>query len=243
MKTAIITGASRGIGKAIATLLAQNDYNVVINYNHSEDQAKALVDEFTAQGLSAVCYKADVSDEAQAEALVRFTLDRWSKVDLLVNNAGVSASGLLIDTPIEQINDIIAVNLTGTIVMTQKVAKGMLSNRSGNIVNISSIWGEIGGSCEAVYSATKGGVIAFSKAMAKELGYNGIRVNCIAPGIIDTDMNARLSTSDVQNIIDDIPCQRIGRAEDIAKAVLWLASDEASYINGQVLSINGGWNT
>lgn len=243
MKTAIITGASRGIGKAIATLLAQNDYNVVINYNHSEDQAKALVDELTAQGLSAVCYKADVSDEAQAEALVRFTLDRWGKVDLLVNNAGISTSGLLIDMPIKQINDTIAVNLTGTIVMTQKVAKGMLSNRSGNIVNISSIWGEIGGSCEAVYSATKGGVIAFSKAMAKELGYNGIRVNCIAPGIIDTDMNARLSTSDVQNIIDDIPCQRIGRAEDIAKAVLWLASDEASYINGQVLSINGGWNT
>lgn len=243
MKTAIITGASRGIGRATATLLAQNDYNVVINYNHSEDQAKALVDELTAQGLSAVCYKADVSDEAQAEALVRFTLDRWGKVDLLVNNAGVSASGLLIDMPIEQINDIIAVNLTGTIVMTQKVAKGMLSNQSGNIINISSIWGEIGGSCEAVYSATKGGVIAFSKAMAKELGYNGIRVNCIAPGIIDTDMNARLSTSDVQNIIDDIPCQRIGRAEDIAKAVLWLASDEASYINGQVLSINGGWNT
>lgn len=243
MKTAIITGASRGIGKAIATLLAQNDYNVVINYNHSEDQAKALVDELTAQGLSAVCYKADVSDEAQAEALVRFTLDRWGKVDLLVNNAGVSASGLLIDMPIEQINDTIAVNLTGTIVMTQKVAKSMLSNQSGNIINISSIWGEIGGSCEAVYSATKGGVIAFSKAMAKELGYNGIRVNCIAPGIIDTDMNARLSTSDVQNIIDDIPCQRIGRAEDIAKAVLWLASDEASYINGQVLSINGGWNT
>lgn len=243
MKTAIITGASRGIGKAIATLLAQNDYNVVINYNHSEDQAKALVDELTAQGLSAVCYKADVSDEAQAEALVRFTLDRWGKVDLLVNNAGVSASGLLIDMPIEQINDTIAVNLTGTIVMTQKVAKGMLSNQSGNIINISSIWGEIGGSCEAVYSATKGGVIAFSKAMAKELGYNGIRVNCIAPGIIDTDMNARLSTSDVQNIVDDIPCQRIGRAEDIAKAVLWLASDEASYINGQVLSINGGWNT
>ena len=243
MKTAIITGASRGIGRATATLLAQNDYNVVINYNHSEEQAKALVEELTAQGLSAVCYKADVSDEAQAEALVRFTLDRWSKVDLLVNNAGISASGLLIDMPIEQIIDTIAVNLTGTIVMTQKVAKGMLSNRSGNIVNISSIWGEIGGSCEAVYSATKGGVIAFSKAMAKELGYNGIRVNCIAPGIIDTDMNARLSTSDVQNIIDDIPCQRIGRAEDIAKAVLWLASDEASYINGQVLSINGGWNT
>ena len=243
MKTAIITGASRGIGRATATLLAQNDYNVVINYNHSEDQAKALVDELTAQGLSAVCYKADVSDEAQAEALVRFTLDRWGKVDLLVNNAGISTSGLLIDMPIEQINDTIAVNLTGTIVMTQKVAKSMLSNQSGNIVNISSIWGEIGGSCEAVYSATKGGVIAFSKAMAKELGYNGIRVNCIAPGIIDTDMNARLSTSDVQNIIGDIPCQRIGRAEDIAKAVLWLASDEASYINGQVLSINGGWNT
>lgn len=243
MKTAIITGASRGIGKATATLLAQNGYNVVINYNHSEEQAKALVDQLTAQGLSVVCYKADVSDEAQAEALVRFTLDRWGKVDLLVNNAGVSASGLLIDMPINQINDTIAVNLTGTIVMTQKVAKGMLSNQSGNIINISSIWGEIGGSCEAVYSATKGGVIAFSKAMAKELGYNGIRVNCIAPGIIDTDMNARLSTSDVQNIIDDIPCQRIGRAEDIAKAVLWLASDEASYINGQVLSINGGWNT
>lgn len=243
MKTAIITGASRGIGRATATLLAQNDYNVVINYNHSEDQAKALVDELTAQGLSAVCYKADVSDESQAEALVRFTLDRWGKVDLLVNNAGISTSGLLIDMPIEQINDTIAVNLTGTIVMTQKVAKGMLSNQSGNIVNISSIWGEIGGSCEAVYSASKGGIIAFSKAMAKELGYNGIRVNCIAPGIIDTDMNARLSTSDVQNIIDDIPCQRIGRAEDIAKAVLWLASDEASYINGQVLSINGGWNT
>ena len=243
MKTAIITGASRGIGRAISTLLAQNDYNVVINYNSSEEQAKALVDELTAQGLSAVCYKADVSDEAQAEALVRFAIDKWGKVDLLVNNAGISTSGLLIDMPIEQINRTIAVNLTGTILMTQKVARCMLSNRSGNIINISSIWGEIGGSCEAVYSATKGGIISFSKAMAKELGYNGIRVNCIAPGIIDTDMNARLSTSDVQNIIDDIPCQRIGRADDIAKAVLWLASDDASYINGQVLSINGGWNT
>ncbi|MGN0797681.1 MAG: elongation factor P 5-aminopentanone reductase [Christensenellales bacterium] len=243
MKTAIITGASRGIGRATATLLAQNNYNVVINYNSSEEQAKALVDELTVQGLSAVCYKADVSDEAQAEALVRFTLDRWGKVDLLVNNAGISASGLLIDMPIEQINNTIAVNLTGTIVMTQKVAKCMLSNRSGNIINISSIWGEIGGSCEAVYSATKGGIIAFSKAMAKELGYNNIRVNCISPGIIDTDMNARLSACDLQDIIDDIPCQRIGSTDDIAKAVLWLASDEASYINGQVLSINGGWNT
>ena len=243
MKTAIITGASRGIGKAIAILLAQNDYNVVINYNHSEDQAKALVDELTAQGLSAVCYRADVSDDKQAQALVQFTLDKWGKVDLLVNNAGISASGLLIDMPTPQINETIAVNLTATILMTQKVAENMLSNRSGNIINISSIWGEIGGSCEAVYSATKGGVISFSKAMAKELGYNGIRVNCISPGIIDTDMNARLSASDVQNIIDDIPCQRIGRAEDIAKAVLWLASDEASYINGQVIPVNGGWNT
>ncbi|MGN0789134.1 MAG: elongation factor P 5-aminopentanone reductase [Christensenellales bacterium] len=243
MKTAIITGASRGIGKAIATLLAYNDYNVVINYNHSEEQAKALVDELTVQGLSAVYYRADVSDDKQAKALVDFTLDKWGKVDLLVNNAGISTSGLLIDMPIEQINETIAVNLTATILMTQKVAENMLSNKSGNIVNISSIWGEIGGSCEAVYSATKGGIIAFSKAMAKELGYNGIRVNCISPGIIDTDMNARLSASDVQNIVDDIPCQRIGRAEDIAKAVLWLASDEASYINGQVLSVNGGWNT
>ena len=243
MKTAIITGASRGIGKAIATLLAQNDYNVVINYNHSEEQAKALVDALTMQGLSAVCYKADVSDDKQAQALVQFTLDKWGKVDLLVNNAGISASGLLIDMPTPQINETIAVNLTATILMTQKVAENMLTNRSGNIVNISSIWGEIGGSCEAVYSATKGGIIAFSKAMAKELGYNGIRVNCISPGIIDTDMNARLSASDVQNIIDDIPCQRIGRAEDIAKAVLWLASDEASYVNGQVIPVNGGWNT
>ena len=243
MKTAIITGASRGIGKATAILLAKNDYNVVINYNHSEEQAKALVDELTTQGLSAVCYKADVSDETQAEALVKFTLDNFGNVDLLVNNAGVSASGLLIDTSTRQINETIAVNLTATVLMTQKVARGMLSNQSGNIINISSIWGEIGGSCEAVYSATKGGIIVFSKAMAKELGYNGIRVNCIAPGIIDTDMNAHLSACDVQNIIDDIPCQRIGHAEDIAKAVLWLASDEADYINGQVLSINGGWNT
>lgn len=243
MKTAIITGASRGIGRATATLLAKNNYNVVINYHHAEEQAKSLVEELTVQGLSAVCYKADVSNEEQAEALVDFTIDKWGKVDLLVNNAGISTSGLLIDMPIEQINRTIAVNLTGTILMTQKVARCMLSNRSGNIINISSIWGEIGGSCEAVYSATKGGIIAFSKAMAKELGYNDIRVNCISPGIIDTDMNARLSSSDVQNIVDDIPCQRIGRAEDIAKAVLWLASDEASYINGQVISINGGWNT
>lgn len=242
MKTAIITGASNGIGKQIARLLAHNDYNIVINYNTDSQSAQSLAQELTAKGLSAVTCQADVSNIDDVARLVNFTIQQFGKIDLLVNNAGICKTGLLIDLSSNDIQSLISTNLIGTIYTTQAVARHMLSNQDGVIINISSIWGEIGGSCESVYSASKGGIISFSKALAKELGYNHIRVNCITPGIVDTKMNDNLSKQDLTDIVEDIPCGRIGKPDDIAQAVLWLASDNASYINGQVLSINGGWH-
>ncbi len=242
MKTAIITGASNGIGQQIARLLAHNNYNVVIGYNSDKLSAQKLETELLSQGLSAVTCRADISNAQDCANLVRFALQQFGKIDLLVNNAGICKTGLLIDLGADDIQRVISTNLVGAILMTQAVAGHMLSNQDGNIINISSIWGEIGGSCESVYSASKGGIIAFTKALAKELGYNNIRVNCIAPGLIDTKMNSNLSEQDIQDIVLDIPCGRMGKVDDIAQAVLWLAGDNASYINGQVLSVNGGWN-
>ncbi len=242
MKTAIITGASNGIGQQIARLLAHNNYNVVIGYNTDKLSAQKLEEELVSQGLSAVACHADIAKAEDTAHLANFALQKFGKIDLLVNNAGICKTGLLIDLSADDIQNVISTNLVGTILMSKAVAGHMLSNQSGNIINISSIWGEIGGSCESVYSASKGGIIALTKALAKELGYNHIRVNCIAPGLVDTKMNSNLSEQDIADIVEDIPCGRMGNVDDIAQAVLWLDSDKASYINGQVLSINGGWN-
>ncbi|MEG2562131.1 MAG: 3-oxoacyl-ACP reductase FabG [Clostridia bacterium] len=241
MKIVIITGASRGIGQIITSVLAKNDFCVIANYNHSEKEAFALCDDLAKQGLSCIPYKADISDQTQVNAMVDFVVKRFGKIDLLVNNAGISRSGLLIDMPLSDITDLLDTNLLGAILVTQAVARQMLAQHAGNIINISSMWGQVGASCESVYSASKGGLIAFTKALAKELGYNGINVNCICPGVIDTTMNANISQDDLAALVSETPCSRLGAPQDIANCVLWLASDNASFVNGQIIGVNGGF--
>ncbi len=238
MKTAIITGASQGIGKSIAQHLSKNGYYVVINFKSNEKCARQVLESIEGNGE---IFQADVGNWQQMENMVDNIVAKRGNVDLLVCNAGISASGLLIDMTSTQINSLINTNLLGVINACKAVSKHMLSAQSGNIINISSMWGEVGASCESVYSATKGGVIAFTKSLAKELGYNGIRVNAITPGLIDTQMNKNLSPQDISQLISETPCGRVGKVEDIANAVVWLASDKSSFINGQVVGVNGGF--
>lgn len=237
MKTAIISGASQGIGASIAKKLASNGYFVIINYSCNEQRALEVLNSIDCQGI---IYRADVEDFQQVKEMIDYVVCCYGKIDLLVCNAGISGNGLLIDKDIQEFERVIKVNLMGTINCCKCVAENMLSNHSGNIINIASMWGEVGASCESVYSASKGGVIAFTKSLAKELGYNGIRVNCISPGVIETKMNSDLTKEDLQELKQQIPCSRLGKPEDIANAVAWLASEESSYINGQIIGINGG---
>ena len=241
MKTAVIFGGSKGIGAQIAREFAKSGYFVVINYNSSKAEALELLGDLTAQNLNAIAIKADITKYDEVENLFNEVLKTRKTIDVLVTASGISRKNLLIDAPINEINDVINTNLIGTIYACKKASENMLLNHSGKIITISSMWGEVGASCESIYSASKGGVIAFTKALAKELGYNGINVNCISPGLIDTQMNKDLSKEDIDAIVVMTPSSRIGLPQDIAKAAIFLASDDASYINGQVLSINGGF--
>ncbi|MDE7215371.1 MAG: SDR family oxidoreductase [Clostridia bacterium] len=240
MKTAIISGASRGIGRAIAISLAKEGYSVVINYLNSQNDAQALCDRINSDGGKSIAFKADMANPDQIKELVDFTVKNFSSIDLLVANAGVGYSSLLTDHSDDAIKRIIDVNLIGTISLCREVAKIMLSQKSGNIITVSSMWGQVGGSCESVYSAAKGGIIAFTKAIAKEFSLSGIRANCIAPGFIDTDMNNNLSQDDKLSLVADIPLLRAGAPQDVADAAVWLASEKSSYVTGQVISVNGG---
>ncbi|MDE6614546.1 MAG: SDR family oxidoreductase [Clostridia bacterium] len=240
MKTAIISGASRGIGKMSAIALAKEGYRVIVNYLNSQADADNVCEYINSMGGNAIPYKADMADSAQIASMVDFVKKNYGGIDLLVANAGIGHNALLIDHSDDIIRKIIDINLTGVITICREVGKIMLSQKSGNIITISSMWGQVGGSCESVYSATKGGIIAFTKAIAKEFSLSGVRVNCIAPGFIDTDINSRLSAADKQALIQEIPLSRAGTTQDIADAVVWLASEKASYITGQVLAINGG---
>ena len=238
MKTVLITGASRGIGEQIARAFSTNGYNVIINYNKSEERAKKLGEE-----LNAPIFKADVSKFDQAKALVDFAIEKFGKIDVLVNNAGIALpQKVLQEVTEEEFDNIVAVNLKSTFNCSKLVIDLMISNGGGSIINISSIWGQVGASCEAVYSMTKAGVIGFTKSMAQELALSNIRVNAVAPGFIKTDMNAHLSNEDIYDFLQCVPLNRIGSAEEVAQAVLFLASDQASYITGHVLNVNGGMN-
>ena len=239
-KTAIVTGGSRGIGAAIVKMLAEEGYNVVLNYNKSEEIAQKLKEEFTKNGYCVEIFKADVSKREEAKALVEFTLKKFSSIEVLVNNAGISQTKLFTDITDEDWNSMIGTNLNSVFYTTQEVVKNMIHNKRGCIINISSIWGLVGSSCEVHYSVAKAGVDAMTKALAKELGPSNIRVNSIAPGIIDTDMNKYLTDKEIVEIEDEIPLCRIGKVDDIAKCAKWLIQD--SYTTGQVISINGGWN-
>lgn len=240
-KTVVITGASRGIGRECARLFAQRGYNVVINYNNSEDRARELCDELNSQGLSAAMVRADVSVPSQAKELIDRAVELFGSVDVLVNNAGIGEQRLITDVTDEIWERMMGVNLNSVFYCTRQALRHMINKKSGRIINISSIWGICGASCEVHYSAAKAGVIGFTKALAKEVGPSGITVNCVAPGVIETEMNKALSKDDLEALCDETPVGRLGTPMDIASAVLFLAEDAGGFITGQVISPNGGF--
>ncbi len=230
MKRVLITGASRGIGAACARLFAKSGYDVIINYNNSKEEALGLAREIGAETI-----RADVSSSAQVDDMFKAA----GEVNILVNNAGISGFYMLDAMSDDEWNKMIGVNLNGVFYCTRAVLPQMLRRKSGAIVNVSSMWGICGSSCEAAYSASKAGVIGLTKALAKEVGPSGIRVNCVAPGAIDTDMNKKLGGDAIKELCEETPLGRLGSPEEVARAILFLADDDG-FITGQVLSPNGG---
>ena len=236
-KTALITGASRGIGAATARILAREGWRVAVNYCRSKTEAEALA----ASLPEAAALPGDVSDAAQAEELVRRTEALLGPVELLVNNAGIALQQLFTDTTEEEWDRLFAVDVKGIFLMSRAVLPGMIRRHSGSIVNVSSIWGLTGASCEACYSAAKAAVIGLTKALAKEVGPSGIRVNCVAPGVIHTEMNDVLSPDTLSALAEDTPLGVLGEPEDVGEAIAFLASEKARFITGQTLSPTGGF--
>jgi len=234
MRNIIVTGGSRGIGAAIVRKFATQGDRVILNYNKSEEEARKIKQEFPD---NIVLYRADVSKISEVKSMCDFCINEFGRVDVLVNNAGISQIKPFADITEEDWDNIINVNLKSVYNCTKLVIDNMIHNKKGKIINISSIWGEVGGSCEVHYSASKAGIIGFTKALAKEMGLSNIQVNCVSPGIIDTEMN---SMHDLEELKEDVPLNRIGTPEDVANVVCFLASNEASYITGQVISVNGG---
>lgn len=240
MKVALVTGGSRGIGAAAAKELARLGYSVAVNYKTNSDAAENVCREIIGSGGVAGAFQADISD---CEALDRMFSDIHSslgEISVLVNNAGVSYIGLLQDMSDNEIRSLSDVNLLGAMLCTRRTVPDMIKRHDGVIINIASMWGEVGASCEVVYSACKAGIIGFTKALAKELGSSGIRVNCVSPGVIDTDMNSELTDETISELCEETPLLRIGTPADVGKTVAFLASDKASFITGQVISVNGG---
>lgn len=231
----LVTGASRGIGREIAKSLAKRGNKVIANYNKSENQAKSLQEENENIDI----FKADVSKRDEVKNMVEYVINKYGKIDVLINNAGIAESKLFADVTDEDWNKMLRNNLYSVFCVTQEVLPNMIHNKKGCIINISSVWGIVGASCETVYSIAKAGIDGMTKSLAKELGPSNIRVNSIAPGIIDTDMNKKLNENEINDIIQEIPLGQIGKTLDIAKCVQWLIDDE--YTTGQVISINGGW--
>ena len=238
-KVAIVTGASRGIGREIAKELAISGIKVIANYNKSEDQAIKLKEELKEDNIFIDLFKADVSKQEECKNLVNYTLEKYKKIDILINNAGIDKYKLITEVTQEEWNKMINTNLYSAFCMCQEVLPNMIHNKNGCIINISSVWGMIGASQEVVYSITKAGMDGLTKSLAKEVGPSNIRVNSIAPGVIDTDMNKELSETDINKLKEETPLERIGKAEDIAKCVNWLIND--NFTTGQIISINGGW--
>lgn len=231
----LVTGASRGIGREISKKLAQEGNKVIANYNKSEEQAQNLQQE----NANIEIYKADVSKREEVHKMVEEILKKHGKIDVLINNAGIAESKVFTDVTDEDWQKIINTNLYSVFCVTQEVLPNMIHNKDGCIINISSIWGIVGASCETVYSVAKAGIDGMTKSLAKELGPSNIRVNSIAPGIINTDMNKNLTSDDINNIEEEIPLGKIGRTIDIARCVEWIIQDE--YTTGQIISVNGGW--
>ena len=239
-KIIVVTGSSRGIGAAIIKHLAKLGYTVILNYNKSEASAKNVESELKKQGYTVDVFRADVSKPMEAKNLIDFAINKYGKIDVLINNAGICQDKLFTEITDEDWKNMMDNNLNSAFYCSREAAKNMIHNKQGLIINMSSIWGLTGGSMEVHYSTTKAGLIGLTKALAKELGPSNIRANAIAPGIIDTDMNRGYSKEDLEELKNEIPLERIGTANNIAKSVAWLIEDD--YTTGEVISINGGWN-
>ena len=238
-KVIIVTGASRGIGREIAKELAKKGHIIIANYNKSEEQILELKKELEEEKIKIDIFKADISKRNEAKKIVEYTINKYGKIDILINNAGISQIKEFTQITDEDWNRMINTNLNAVFYMTQESCENMIHNKNGCIINISSIWGLVGSSCEVHYSVSKAGIDAMTKSLAKELGPSNIRVNSIAPGIINTEMNKDLNKEDIERIEDEIPLEKIGKTKDIEKCIEWLIEDE--YTTGQIISINGGW--
>lgn len=241
-KTALITGGTGGIGSALCTALAKSGYDIVVHCFKNEEKAKKLCKELESNyGISATFIKADLKIRSEIKRLSEKALS-FGNLQVLINNAGIAYTELFQYVPDEKADEIFSLNTQGAIYLTKEILPHMIKEHNGRIINISSMWGVSGGSCEVHYSASKAALIGFTKALAKEVGPSGITVNCIAPGLIDTEMNSHLSAEDIQAIVDETPVSRIGKPEDVAALAAFLSGDDASFITGQVISVDGGFN-
>ncbi len=240
-KIALVTGGSRGIGRQICIDLAEEGYKVIINYNKSEESAKEVEKTLKKRGLECEIFKADISKEKEVKKMFDFCLEKYKTINLLVNNAGISFEGLITDMAEEDWDKIVNVNLKSVFLCSKEALKTMISAHKGKIINISSMWGVTGGSCEVAYSATKAGIIGFTKALAKEVGPSGINVNAIAPGVIMTDMMNDFTEEDIRVLKEETPIMQLGSPQDISNAVLFLASEKSNFITGQIIGVNGGF--
>ncbi|MBR4406746.1 MAG: glucose 1-dehydrogenase [Clostridia bacterium] len=240
-KVVLITGASRGIGAEMAKRFAENGYSVVIDYNESQEKAMQVLKEITDNGGDAIAVKADMRVPVEVENLFNTAIKTFGHIDVLINNAAVALGKLLIDTTLEDFENVFNTNIRGYFLMTKQVIPHFLSNGGGKIINISSVWGQTGGALETVYSASKGAIISFTKAVAKEYALSNITVNTISPGVIDTDMIRIYSDDEIDSLRQMIPVEKIAHPVEIANMALFLASDKANYITGQVLAVNGGF--
>lgn len=235
-KVAIVTGGASGIGLSIAEKLLKNNYQVIISYNSSTDSARSLLEKYENLDI----FQIDLSNPENTQSLIDFAFSKYRKIDFLVNNAGVDLVKMINDTTFDDFDYIMKVNLYSPYFLARGVAKHMIDAKYGNIINISSILGITGGSCESAYSISKAGLDGLTKSLAQELGPSNIRVNSIAPGLIDTKMNSNLTTDEINNLVMDFPISRIGTPDDVADLVLYL--EHAGYVTGQVIQVNGGWN-